>query len=235
MSFLVGIFTEKSRKNRKMKAVFVLIAALLLGFSDVLAQTYVGSGSSYFKQQEIPDAVFERMIGKSFAEGCTTLREELRYLRVLHYNKEGQELEGELVCHQSIADDLLDIFLELYKAKYPIERMVLIDEYNADDEASMQANNTSAFNFRQASGMRRLSRHAVGMAIDINPLYNPLVKHREGRTRVYPANAAPYIDRTKEFPYKIVKGDLCYRLFKQHGFKWGGDWKNSKDYQHFEK
>lgn len=218
-----------------MKAYMMLLTILLLCFSDVLAQTYTGSGSSYFCQQEIPDVVFERMLGKSYAEGCTISREELRYLRVLHYNKEGQEQEGELVCHESIADDLLDIFLELYKAKYPIERMVLIDEYDGDDEASMQANNTSAFNFRQASGMRRLSRHAAGMAIDINPLYNPLVKHREGGTRVYPSNATPYIDRTKDFPYKIVKGDLCYRLFKQHGFRWGGDWKSSKDYQHFEK
>ena len=218
-----------------MKAYLMLLAVLMLCFGDVLAQAYTGSGSSYFCQQEIPDTVFERMLGKSFAEGCTIPREELRYLRVLHYNKEGQELEGELVCHQSIADDLLDIFLELYKAKYPIERMVLIDEYDADDEASMQANNTAAFNYRRASGMRRLSRHATGTAIDINPLYNPLVKHREGHIRVYPSNATPYIDRTKEFPYKIEKGDLCYRLFKQHGFRWGGDWKSSKDYQHFEK
>lgn len=218
-----------------MKAYLMLLAVLMLCFGDVLAQAYTGRGSSYFCQQEIPDTVFERMLGKSFAEGCIIPREELRYLRVLHYNKEGQELEGELVCHQSIADDLLDIFLELYKAKYPIERMVLIDEYDADDEASMQANNTSAFNYRWASGMRRLSRHATGTAIDINPLYNPLVKHREGHIRVYPSNATPYIDRTKEFPYKIEKGDLCYRLFKQHGFRWGGDWKSSKDYQHFEK
>ena len=113
--------------------------------------------------------------------------------------------------------------------------MILIDEYNADDEASMQANNTSSFNYRQASGIRRLSRHAMVMAIDINPLYNPLVKHQGGHTRVYPSNATPYIDRMKEFPYKVEKGDLCYRLFKQHGFKWGGDWTSSKDYQHFEK
>lgn len=218
-----------------MKAFWVLIASVMLGFGDVLAQVYAGSGSSYFSQHEIPDSIFFRMEGKSYAKGCTLPRGELRYLRVLHYDKEGQEHTGELVCHHSIADDLLAIFLELYKAKYPIERMVLIDEYDADDEASMQANNTSAFNYRQASGMRTLSKHSTGMAIDINPLYNPLVKHRNGHTRVYPSTATPYIDRTKDFPYKIEKGDLCYRLFKQHGFRWGGDWKNSKDFQHFEK
>ena len=195
----------------------------------------LGVHAQGFYQQEISDSIFVRIEGKSFKENCTTPRRDLRYLKVLHYNKEGEELEGELICHKDIADDLLAIFRELHRAKYPIERMVLIDEYDADDEASMRANNTSAFNFRPASGMRRLSKHSTGMAIDINPLYNPLVKHREGRTRVYPSTATPYIDRTQDFPYKIVKGDLCYRLFKKYGFSWGGDWRRSKDYQHFEK
>ena len=218
-----------------MKAIYVCLMVIWGTFIDISAQSLSVEDSLKFCQEEISDAVFSRMMGKSYKEECTTPREELRYLRVLHYNKVGEELQGELVCHKDIADDLLAIFRELYQAKYPIERMVLIDEYDADDEASMRANNTSAFNFRKASGMRALSKHSTGMAIDINPLYNPLVKHREGRTRVYPSNATPYIDRTQDFPYKIVKGDLCYRLFKKYGFSWGGDWKSSKDYQHFEK
>jgi hypothetical protein len=218
-----------------MKAIYVCLMVIWGTFIDISAQSLSVEDSLKFCQEEISDAVFCRMMGKSYKEECTTPREELRYLRVLHYNKVGEELQGELVCHKDIADDLLAIFRELYQAKYPIERMVLIDEYDADDEASMRANNTSAFNFRKASGMRTLSKHSTGMAIDINPLYNPLVKHREGRTRVYPSNATPYIDRSQDFPYKIVKGDLCYRLFKKYGFSWGGDWKSSKDYQHFEK
>ena len=218
-----------------MKAIYVCLMVIWGTFIDISAQSLSVEDSLKFCQEEISDAVFCRMMGKSYKEECTTPREELRYLRVLHYNKVGEELQGELVCHKDIADDLLAIFRELYQAKYPIERMVLIDEYDADDEASMRADNTSAFNFRKASGMRTLSKHSTGMAIDINPLYNPLVKHREGRTRVYPSNATPYIDRTQDFPYKIVKGDLCYRLFKKYGFSWGGDWKSSKDYQHFEK
>ena len=218
-----------------MKAIYVCLMVIWGTFIDISAQSLSVEDSLKFCQEEISDAVFSRMMGKSYKEECTTPREELRYLRVLHYNKVGEELQGELVCHKDIANDLLAIFRELYQAKYPIERMVLIDEYDADDEASMRANNTSAFNFRKASGMRTLSKHSTGMAIDINPLYNPLVKHREGRTRVYPSNATPYIDRSQDFPYKIVKGDLCYRLFKKYGFSWGGDWKSSKDYQHFEK
>ena len=206
-----------------------IILAVFLGWMGMSAF------AQDFYQQEITDDIFARIEGKSFKANCTTPREDLRYLRVLHYNLDREVLQGELICHKDIADDLLAIFQELFKAAYPIERMVLIDEYEADDEASMRANNTSAFNFRRASGMQRLSSHSTGMAIDINPLYNPLVKHREGGTRVYPSTATPYIDRTKDFPYKIVKGDLCYRLFKQHGFSWGGEWRSSKDYQHFEK
>ena len=195
----------------------------------------ISASAQDFYQQEITDDIFSRIEGKSFKANCTTPREDLRYLQVLHYNKDREILKGELICHKDIADDLLAIFQELYKAAYPIERMVLIDEYDADDEASMRANNTSAFNFRYASGMKRLSSHSTGMAIDINPLYNPLVRHREGQTRVFPTTAAAYMDRTKYFPYKIEKGDLCYRLFKKYGFSWGGDWRSSKDYQHFEK
>lgn len=193
------------------------------------------SFAQHFSQQEISDSVFARIEGKSFKDNCTTPREDLRYLRLSHYNMEGEVLQGELICHKAIADDLLAIFRALYQAKYPIERMVLVDEYDADDEASMRANNSSAFNFRYISGTKRLSRHSRGMAIDINPLYNPYVRYRGGRTLVSPANGKAYVDRSKDFPYKIVKGDLCYRLFKEHGFSWGGDWKNSKDYQHFEK
>ena len=188
-----------------------------------------------FTQSEITDAIFARIKGKSYKDNCTTPRADLRYLQILHYNKEGEVLKGELICHKAIANDLLAIFQELHKAKYPIERMVLVDEYDADDEASMRANNSSAFNFRYVSGTKSLSRHSRGMAVDINPLYNPYVRQRGGRTLVEPTTAKPYVDRAKEFPYKIVKGDLCYRLFRKYGFTWGGDWKNSKDYQHFEK
>ena len=216
--------------NMMKKMICLLLSCVL--FALQLDAQELESG---FSQQEITDALFVRIKGKSYKDNCTTSLSDLRYLQVLHYNKEGEVLKGELICHQSISEDLLTIFRELYKAKYPIERMVLVDEYDADDEASMQANNSSAFNFRYVSGTKSLSRHSRGMAIDINPLYNPYVRQRNGRTVVEPTNAEAYVDRTKDFPYKIVRGDLCYRLFKKYGFIWGGDWKNSKDYQHFEK
>ena len=188
-----------------------------------------------FCLMEISDSIYMRIYGKSFKEDCTTSRTDLRYLQVMHYNKEGKVCRGELICHRTIANDLLAIFKELYEARYPIERMVLVDEYNADDEASMAANNTSAFNFRYISGTRRLSNHSRGLAVDINPLYNPYVRWRNGKRIVSPKGAGKYADRFLSFPYKITRDDLCYKLFKKYGFTWGGDWKNSKDYQHFEK
>lgn len=218
----------------EMKVLLSFLVACLVATVDMPAQT-LGDCRNSFTKERISDALFARIDGKSFKDNCTTPREDLRYLSVLHYNKEGEELEGELICHKDIADDLLDIFYELYKARYPIERMVLVDEYDADDDASMRANNTSAFNFRIIPGVGRLSSHSRGKAIDINPLYNPYVRHRKGRMLVSPANATEYAERTKDFPYKIVRGDLCHRLFRKHGFSWGGDWRSGKDYQHFEK
>lgn len=188
-----------------------------------------------FCQRQIDEGVFQRIKGKSYKEGCTVPLTDLRYLQVMHYDGNGNVCRGELICHYSISDDLLAIFRKLYEARYPIERMVLVDEYDADDEASMADNNTSAFNFRYVSGTRRLSKHSQGLAIDINPFYNPYVRKRGGKNLISPKGAEAYADRTQSFPYKIDRNDLCYKLFKAHGFRWGGDWKNSKDYQHFEK
>ena len=114
--------------------------------------------------------------------------------------------------------------------------MVLIDNYNAQDDPSMEANNSSCFNFRFIAGTTTLSNHSMGMAIDINPLYNPYVKQRtNGTLYVSPGSGRPYADRNRQCDYKIDHNDLCYKLFKQHGFTWGGDWTSLKDYQHFEK
>ena len=189
-----------------------------------------------FSSQPIPDSVFQRMQGRSWPEGCTIRRADLRYLRLSHYDAEKRQHVGEMVCNKAIADDLLDIFRELYRQKYPIQRIRLIDDYDASDERSMRDNNSSCFCYRRISGTTKLSKHAQGMAVDINTLYNPYVRTgKNGRRIVEPATATKYVDRRKSFPYKIVKGDLLHRLFLQHGFKWGGSWRTMKDWQHFEK
>jgi hypothetical protein len=139
---------------------------------------------------------------------------------------------GEMVCNAAIAQDLLDIFRELYLAKYPIRSIRLVDDFDGSDEDSMRADNTSCFNYRTVPGQKKLSRHAMGMAVDVNPLENPYI---DTRGAVHPAEGAPYVDRTQDFPHKIDREDLCYKLFREHGFSWGGAWTRSKDYQHFEK
>ncbi len=190
---------------------------------------------SFFFSIPIPDSIFALMQGKTFKAGCTVPRNSLRYLQCLHVDKGGKTLVGEMVVNKRVADDVLDIFYQLYLAKYPIEKMRLIDYWNADDELAMRDNNTSSFNFRFISHTKTVSKHGKGLAIDINTLYNPYHKVlRNGKEVTEPATGKPYLDRTKKFDYKIVKGDLCYRLFTAKGFKWGGDWTSRKDYQHFE-
>ena len=183
----------------------------------------------------IPDEIFAKMQGKSYKDDCTIPRDDLRYIHVLHKNIEGETLEGEMVCSKLIAEDLLEIFRELYEQSYPIEKMRLIDEYDANDELSMTDNNSSCFNYRTISHTNKISKHGLGVAVDINTLYNPYTKVVDGERIIEPAAGAPYLDRDADFPYKIERGDLCYNLFISHGFEWGGDWPDRKDYQHFEK
>ncbi len=178
--------------------------------------------------------IFSRIKGKSYKDDCTVPLSDLRYLHVLHMGFDGETHEGELICNKYIAEDLLEIFEKLYEAGYEIEKIKLVDEYDADDEASMADNNSSAFNFRFISYTTKISKHGYGLAVDINTLYNPYVKTVDGNLSIEPANATEYVDRTKDFPHKIDENDLAYKLFTEHGFEWGGSWTKSKDYQHFE-
>ena len=183
---------------------------------------------------EISDEIFDRIYGKSFTEDCTLPREDLRYLHILHKDADGNEHEGEMIVNRHIAEDVLDILKQLYEADYPIEKIRLVDEYDADDEASMEDNNSSSFNFRFISHTTKVSKHGLGLAVDINTLYNPYTKMVDGERIVEPVTGEPYLDREADFPYKIDENDLCYQLFTEHGFEWGGSWEDRKDYQHFE-
>lgn len=161
--------------------------------------------------------------------------DDLRYVHVLYKDFNNNTCEGEIICNKSIAGDFVDIFKELYEADYQIDKIRLIDEYGGDDDISCEMDNTSCFNYRVVDGTSKLSKHSYGTAIDINPMYNPYVKFKDGVPYTKLDCSQPYIDRTLDFPHKIDENDLCYKVFKAHGFTWGGSWKNSKDYQHFEK
>lgn len=191
-------------------------------------------GESDFYIKKIDDVILARMRGKSYKDDCPIPIEDLRYIHILHKDITGKTLEGELVVNSHIAEDVLEIFKELYEVSYPIEKVRLVDEYGGDDELSMEDNNSSAFNYRSMMGSTKISKHGLGMAIDINTLYNPYVKETAEGTVTEPVTATEYVNREGEFDYKINKDDEAYRIFTEHGFEWGGNWKSVKDYQHFE-
>lgn len=199
----------------------------------------------YFTARPIDSEIRERIMGKSYRENADISLDELSYLTVLHYNYDHQIQVGELIVHRRIEQDMLEIFLELFQAEYEIHSMYLIDRYYTAegedagviaDNNSISDNNTSAFNYRKIAGSDILSNHALGMAIDINPLQNPYVEvNADGSyAHSYP-DIEQYANRDLHEPHMIDRDDLCYRLFTQHGFTWGGDWDPEKDYQHFEK
>lgn len=190
----------------------------------------------YFISSPITDEIFSRIHGLSYKSNCTVPKEDLRYLKVLHYNFDEEIQVGELIVNTRLEKDMLEIFQELFDEKYEIEKMYLVDEYGADDSESIDHNNTSCFNFRRVTNGSTLSNHAGGCAIDINPQQNPYVTfNSDGSKHWVHSNADPYIDREGSGEHMITHSDTCYRIFTEHGFSWGGDWNNPKDYQHFEK
>ncbi len=226
---------ESTQAAANAKAVLDIADIQKMEAGSVLDMSAIGEdlADALFYSEELDDKVQQRIMGVSYQENDNISLGELRYLRVLHMGFDGQTHIGELLVNASIAADVLEIMEELYKNGYEIEKMVLVDAYGADDELSMEDNNTSSFNYREIAGSSKLSRHSLGLAIDINPLYNPCVKN--GGASISPANAGGYADRSQAFAHKIDEGDLCLRLFLEHGFTWGGSWNSLKDYQHFEK
>ncbi len=186
-----------------------------------------------FSSFEIPDNILDKMIGNSIPkENAKDIKiDSLSYLKITYWGFDEKSHIGEMVVNRKVAQEVLDIFEEIYESKYPIEKIRLIDEYGANDEKSMQDNNTSAFCYRVVKNSKKLSNHSLGTAIDVNPLYNPYVDEKQ----IQPANAGIYVNRNANVKGIIKKGDALYNAFIKRGWKWGGNWKTKKDYQHFEK
>lgn len=166
----------------------------------------------------------------SWRSGCPVGLDDLRFLRLSFWGFDGRGHTGELVVHEDVASNVVTVFRQLFAARFPIQRMRLVDVYGGDDQRSMEANNTSAFNCRRSAGNSGgWSEHAYGRAIDINPVQNPYVS---GGT-VEPAAGAAYLDRTSPARGLIRAGGLVVRAFRSIGWGWGGDWTSTKDYQHF--
>jgi len=188
---------------------------------------------------DITPEVKERMVkADSWRQSCPVPLIDLRYINLNHLNFEGETVSGEIIVHKDVADDVVNIFSELYEMHYPIKQMHLVSDFNADDWESIEAGNTSAFNCRPVTGnKKKWSKHAYGRAIDINPIENPYVSktghisHKASlkyKRRVHKVN-------TPADKALLLKNDKATKIFKKYGWKWGGDWHTIKDYQHFVK
>jgi hypothetical protein len=163
----------------------------------------------------------------SWRSGCPVPRSDLRYLRMTYLGFDGVARSGEMVVHRTATTKVISVFRRAYLARFPIARMRLVDDYRGSDDASMAANNTSAFNCRRTSGGTAWSQHSYGRAIDINPVQNPYVA---GGVVEPPAGRA-YVTRSP-----LRKGMVTWTVrdaFADIGWYWGGNWRSSKDYQHF--
>jgi len=179
--------------------------------------------------------ISQNMDPASWPKGYPVPISDLVYLKLRFWGFDDKEHIGELVVSKNVAKDVLEIFTELYKEKFPIEKMELIYKYKNDDDASMIDNNTSAFNCRAVTGKPgTFSQHSYGVAIDINPKINPYIK--ESKNLILPENGKMFLDRSIPAKGKITNVSHIYKLFIDKGWEWGGDWKKDvKDYQHFEK
>lgn len=204
-------------------------------------------GNTYFQIYAIKqgDSVYKRIAGKSFKTSGRMPLSDLRYLKVLYVGFDGKTHVGEIIVNRKIANKTKAVFLQLYRKKYPVKSMKLIDDYykkrgedgNKADWRSMEADNTSAFNYRYITHTRNLSNHSWGRAIDLNPRENPYSRKVNGVWRAI--DHSPKLDkyaqhRSSAIPHVITRKDTAYKIFVRAGFFWGGNWTQTPDYQHFE-
>jgi poly-gamma-glutamate synthesis protein (capsule biosynthesis protein) len=178
----------------------------------------------------ISDEIRARITDKSWRPSdprCPRLT-DLAYLRVDHITFDGTTTRGELIVAAALAARTVDLFRRLYALGFPIRQLRLVDDYNASDDASMDADNSSAFNFRVVAGTSILSQHALGRAIDLNPVENPWRRP----DRIVPAAGTAFADRSHLRPGMIVRPGPITALLDEAGWEWGGDWLHAFDDHH---
>ncbi|MEO5678391.1 MAG: M15 family metallopeptidase [Acidimicrobiales bacterium] len=187
-------------------------------------------GSFVFQVDPLPAATRQGMTGPAWREGCPVPLDDLRTVRLSFWGFDGAPHVGTLVVHADTVPAVRQVFSALHDAHWPIRQMRPIEDFGGDDDASGEADNTSAFNCRQATGSTSTwSEHAYGRAIDINPRENPYVTG----TRISPAAGAAFLDRTAPQPGLITASSVVVTAFSRQGWGWGGHWSSIKDYQHF--
>ena len=180
---------------------------------------------------ELDDATFARMTGCSWKDDprCPP-RVELARVAMRHVDMDGRAADGEIVVARALARDVVSLFARLYAIGFPLTRVELVDVHGADDDRSMAADNTSAFNFRVIAGTEILSQHALGVAIDLNPVENPMIW--PGGQRFVPPGGAAFLDRRHVRPGMIVRPGPVTAIFDELGWEWGGDWRHVADLHH---
>jgi hypothetical protein len=205
---------------------------MLTALAALAASVAAGGQPSYAAHSEpIRGQIEERIVGSSWHRGCPVGLGKLRLVEVRHWGFDGEVHRGRLVVHGRHDREVIAVMRRLFRERFPIRRMDLIDRYGADDHRSMAADNTSAFNCRVVAGTNRWSMHAYGKAIDLNPVENPYVSGSD----VSPPAGAPYADRSRDARGMIHHADPVVSAFAHEaGWEWGGDWPGAtRDYQHF--
>jgi hypothetical protein len=171
-----------------------------------------------------------RLYGSSWRPGCPVSLDDLRYVRLSYVGFDGADHRGALVVNRDATTAVRTAFTYLYRNRFPIRRMRPVDDYGASDYRSIEADNTSAFNCRRATGETRWSQHAYGRAVDVNTIENPYV-YADGTT--VHAASRPFLDRSRHRPGMAYPGGVLVGAFAKAGWGWGGGWPGPTDYQHF--
>lgn len=217
--------------------ILTVILSLILGMSK-LPSTEISAyefkdtyrGNYYSRSYELPLFLMEKMYGKSVEKGNKVIG-SLVAVDVAYRDFNNDVKVGTLIVNKSVDYEIQEIFREIYFSAFNIYQINPVSYFDGKDDISMKNNNSSAFNYRYIQGSKRLSNHSFGLALDINPVQNPFVK----KGRVYPEEGEKYLDRSLSDKGLITEGSSVVKIFKKYGWTWGGDWKTSKDYQHFEK
>jgi hypothetical protein len=207
-------------------------AAMAIGAGSAPAQPKRAAREFRFSASRLGPATRARVSGSSWHAGCPVGLDDLRLLRIGYRGFDGHDHVGKLIVAASAVPAMRRAFATLFRARFPIRRMRLVDDYGASDFRSIDADNTSAFNCRPATGSTRFSEHAYGRAVDINPIENPYV-YPDGTT-VHRASR-PFLDRSRHRRGMSFPGGVLVRAFARAGWGWGGDWRppSAADYQHF--
>jgi len=210
--------------------MFTMLTMLLLSYSYATPLQTTHTTMTFSSNIEsIPTDIRQKMTGVTWHEGCPIALDDLALLTLSYWGEDNTSQTGQLIVHSTQSEAITRVFEVLYTNHFPLTSMKLMWEFKGSDDASMKANNTSGFNCRRVKNTDKWSNHSYGKAIDVNPLWNPWIRG----SIVDPPEGKAYVDRTITKAGVIKAGDVVVTAFATEGWKWGGYWSKTKDYQHF--